>query len=285
LRADGPEGAPLLRLQASDLQASIEGQPAKVVNVVGPGDPLILVVVLDLVGDLNRIDAARTKVAEYVSDTTKERYVALLRAQDGLQVILDPTSNRRQFVEKLEASPVSGFPGLLDTIEQTAEIASSMLQRSRVRVAVLYLTDGGIADYRGDYVSSVVNPSDSGDLSRRFRDRLVQEKISAIASHLNRLAAPLFIVHLEERTDSLNVTYQNGIRQFAGVTGGQAFFGRGLADVPSIIGSALSEIDATYAVALEAPKDWRGQRRLSILGPEGSSLAYRETFEYVQAKK
>ena len=284
LRADGPQG-PLLRLRAGDLKASIEGAPAKVVDLVGPSGPLILVVVLDLVGDLNRIDAARTKVAEHVTEMDKDAYVALLRAQDGLEVLLDPTYNRRQFVEKLEAAPVSGFPGLLDTVEQAAAIASSMLERSRVRVAVLYLTDGGIEDYRGDYVSSVVNPSDSGDLSRRFRDRLVQEKIASIAANLNRYSAPMFFVHLEERTDSLNVAYQNGIRQFAAVTGGQASFGRSLADVPAIVAGALAGIDSSYAVTLEAPEDGRGPLRVAIFGPEGSILTHRESFEYVQRKK
>lgn len=285
LRATDAEGQPLLRLRAADLQVAVEGAPAPVAGLAGPADPLILIVVLDLVGDLNKIDAARTAVAQHVSGMDKDRYTALLRAQDGLQVVLDPTRNRRQFVEKLETAPVSGFPGLLDTVEQTAELASSMMERSKVRVAALYLTDAGIEDYRGDYVSSVVNPSDSGDLSRRFRDRLVQEKISSIAANLGRFSAPLFFVHLEERTDSLNVAYQNGIRQFAGVTGGAAYFSRGLADVPTLVERALGVIEATYAVTITAPADWRGSRRITISGPENATLTHRESFEYVQPRK
>ena len=285
MRASAPDGRPLLRLKPSDLSVTIDGEPAKVTGVAGPSDPLILVVVLDLVGDLNRIDAARTQVAEYVTALGKGRYVALLQAQDGLQVILDPTRNRRQFIEKLEAASVSGFPGLLDSVEQAAEIASSMLRRSNVRAAVLYLTDGEIEDYRGDYVSSVVNPSDSGDLSRRFRDRLVQEKITSIAANLSRLPAPLFFVHLEEQQDSLNVTYQNGIREFASSTGGTAYFARGLADVPSMVERALAEIEATYAVAIEPPAEWRGSRRVEISGPDGAVLAHRESFDYVESDK
>ena len=274
-----------MRLQAEDLQASVDGAKAGIVNVVGPNDPLVLVVVLDLVGDLNKIDAARTKVAEYVTAMQPNQYAALLRAQDGLQVLLDPTRNRRQFVEKLEGAPVSGFPGLLDSVEQTAEIATSMLRGSRVRVAALYLTDGQIADYRGDYSSTVVNPSDSGDLSRRFRDRLVQEKIASIAANLGGSSAPLFFLHLEERTDSLNVAYQNGIRQFAAATGGQAYFSRGLADVPTLVQQALADIEATYIVAIEASEEWRGSERLQVLGPPGSNLTHRETLGSVKPRK
>jgi hypothetical protein len=285
LRAAGPEGQPLIRLHAKDLQASVDGEPSKVASLVGPDGPLIVIVVLDLVGDLNRIDAARSKVAEYVTAMGRNRYVALLQAQDGLQVVLDPTLNRRQFVEKLEAASVTGFPGLLDAVEQTAEIASTMLDRSHVRVATLFLTDSRIEEYRGDYTSSVVNPSDSGDLSRRFRDRLVQEKISSITANLGRLGAPLFFVHLEEQTDSLNVTYQNGIRQFATVTGGQAYFCRGLAEIPTLVERALRDIESIYAVGLEVPGKGRGPRRIAISGPEGANLTHRETLEYVQAEK
>ena len=284
MRAASDDGRPLLRIRARDLAAAIDGQPANVTSLAGPRDPLILLVVVDLVGDLNRIDAARSTVGEYVSAMEKDRFAALLQAQDGLRVILDPTRNRRLFTEKLEAAPVSGFPGLLDSVEQAAEIASSMLQRSQVRVAVLYLTDGEIEDYRGDYVSSVVNPSDSGDLSRRFRDRLVQEKITSITANLARLSAPLFFVHLEEQTDSLNVTYQNGIRAFASATGGTAYFARGLADVPSLVQSALDDIASTYAVELEPPKDWRGQARIELSGPESATLTHRESFDRVQDK-
>ena len=199
--------------------------------------------------------------------------------------MLDPTRNRRQFVEKLEAASVSGFPGLLDSVEQAAEIASSMLARSPVRVAVLYLTDGEIEDYRGDYVSSVVNPSDSGDLSRRFRDRLIQEKISSLAASLGRFSAPLFFVHLEEQNDSLNVAYQNGHTR---VRLGHRRHGllraragrRALAHRPH---------DRGHRVHLYRPRSRTRARRgaaavSSLSSPAAALLTHRPAFEAVQSK-
>ncbi|MCB9385076.1 MAG: hypothetical protein H6509_10700 [Bryobacterales bacterium] len=284
LRADSAEGAPLLRLGKDDLQVTIDSEPAAVADLEDPSSPIIIVVVLDLVDDLNRIDAARSKLAEMASAMGKGQYLALMRAQDGLQVILDPTVNRRQFVEKLEAAPVTGFPGLLDTVEQADAVASAIMQRTKVRVAVLYLTDGQISDYRGDYSSAVVNPSDSGDLSRRFRDRLVQERIASIASNLGRYPAPLFFIHLQERTNSLDVAYQNGIRQFAAVTGGSAYFSRGLADVPQLVDTTVRQILSSYALTVTPASEAYGQRRIAVSGPEGASLTYRETFESVKSK-
>jgi len=73
--------------------------------------------------------------------------------------------------------PVAGSPGLIEAVEQTTAIGDSMLRKSDARVAILFITDGSIHRYRGDYTSSVINPSDNSDLSRRFRDRLIQEKI------------------------------------------------------------------------------------------------------------
>ncbi|MEZ5393083.1 MAG: hypothetical protein R2724_09460 [Bryobacterales bacterium] len=57
---------------------------------------------------------------------------------------------------------------------------------------------------------------------------------------MGRYAAPLFFVHLQERTNSLDVAYQNGIRQFAAVTGGSAYFSRGLADVPQLVETTVT---------------------------------------------
>ncbi len=284
MRASGEQGRPLLRLKAAGLRAAVDGEEARVAAVAGPGSPLILVVVWDLVGDLNRIDAARGRVGEHVRGMGKGRYAALLQAQDGLRVVLDPTRNRRRLIEKLEGASVSGFPGLLDSVERAAEIASAMLEQSEVRVAVLYLTDGEIEDYRGDYISTVVNPSDSGDLSRRFRDRLVQEKIASITASLGRFAAPLFFVHLDEQNDSLNVAYQNGIRAFAAATGGTAYFARGLADVPALVGRALEDIESTYIVTLEGPAEWRGSRRIEISGPKTATLTHRESLDSVEER-
>ncbi|MEZ5393082.1 MAG: hypothetical protein R2724_09455 [Bryobacterales bacterium] len=109
LRADSAEGTPLLRLSKDDLKVTIDAQPAKLANIEGPSSPIIVIVVLDLVDDLNSIDAARSKLGEMASEMGKEQYLALMRAQDGLQVILDPTTNRRQFVEKARGGAGDGI--------------------------------------------------------------------------------------------------------------------------------------------------------------------------------
>ena len=257
---------PATAVQAEELRAAINDVEAPVTASYGPSDPLILLVVLDMVGDLNRIDAARGALASYIQAMGGQTYVALLQAQDGLRTLEDPSQDRARLVERLMASSVSGFPGLLDSIEQVSAIGDSMLARAGVRVAALYLTDGSISAYRGDYVNTVVNPSDSGDLSRRFGDRLIQEKIAALNRSLLEYALPLFVVHLEERNGSQDIAYQNGIMQFAVASGGAAWFSRSVADVPQLVGRALEKIDSHYSLAISAPEGLTGatQLRLSV---------------------
>ena len=283
--AYGPDGNPRMRVPANNVQAWVDEEAARVKDVKRPGDPLVLLLVMDAVGDLNRIDAAREALGEHVKSMGKEWRIAVLQAQDGLQVIQDPTGNRRLIVEKLDGLSVSGFPGLLDSVSEAAAIAHEMLQRSKVRVAVLFVTDGAIEDYRGDYTASVVNPSDRRDLSRRFGDRVIQEKIATLTRTLQGLTAPLFFAHLEERSDSANVAYQNGIAQFAAETGGEAYFVRGVAEVASLVNQALEAISRHYAVTLDASRDLEGAVKLRLEAKNSVRLTYRPSLEIVKENK
>jgi Mg-chelatase subunit ChlD len=283
--ASGPDGRPRTKLAASDLSAWVQDRKVTVMDVRRPGDPLVLLLVMDTVGDLNRIDAARRVPAEHIGSMGEEWHVALLQAQDGLRVVVDPTNNRRQLIEQLNALPVSGFPGLLDSVIEAATVANSIMLRSAVRAAVLYITDGRLEDYRGDYAAAVVNPSDRSDLSRRFRDRLVQERIATTVRALGASAPPLFFVHLEERSSSLDVAYQNGIRQFASETAGEAYFVRGLSEVGVNVRRALERIDLAYNVKLEEPDDLSGALRIRLEAAGPVRLTYRETFDAGQRQK
>ena len=286
--AQGADGRALERVEAGDLKAWINDDPVEVRSLERPGDPLILLVVLDTVGDLNSIDAARATIEARINQMPDSWYVALLEAQDGFRVVLDPTQNRRKLVEELQNSSVSGFPGLLGAVEPAAEIASSMLRKSGVRAAVLFVTDGGIEDYRGDFTSPVVNPSDSGDLSRRFRDRIVQEEMAKLVAAVGSRPAPLFFAHLDERSDTLNVAYQNGIRQFALETAGEALFARSVADVAGQVERLLDRVAASYAVTLGAQGEFQSPLTIRIETSEpGVELRYRQSLavERVKGKK
>ena len=54
--------------QAGFLRARIDGEAASIVDFQGPGDPIVLILVMDTVGDLSRVDAARSHAAAAVSD-------------------------------------------------------------------------------------------------------------------------------------------------------------------------------------------------------------------------
>lgn len=247
--------------------------------MVAPKGDLILLIVMDVIGDLGRIDTTRQALVEQLEDFGGRQYVSLLQAQDGLQVVQDPTRDRKRLRETILNARVASFPGLMGAVEPAARIADSMLEKSGVRVAVLFITDGSIYRYRGDYTSPVINPSDSSDLSRRFRDRLIQEKISAILSSLNVSVAPLFFLHLESHTDPLNVVYENGIQQFAQVTGGEAIFCRSVAEIPAQLGRLMDRISNLYTLTVRASAPLGRRVRLEVEHPDGSELIHRGHLE------
>ena len=97
-----------------------------------------------------------------------------------------------------------GKPGLFETVSPALALADSIMRKSPVRVSVLYITDSNIYNYREDYTNPVINGSDPHDLSRVFPDALIQDKISKLVGEVSSLEAPLFVVHINYRGDTLN---------------------------------------------------------------------------------
>jgi hypothetical protein len=234
-------------------EATVQGRNAKILRVRPPDDPMILLVVLDLTGDLTLVEPAREAAASALNALPGNTWVALLRAQNGLQTIVDPTADRAVVIEGIRSQPVSGPAGLLDSVEPAARLASAMLQKSPVRLATLYLTDSNIFNYREDYTNPVINYSDTRDLSRRFPEALIREKTSKLANALAASAAPLFVVHLAFLRDRLNEAYQTGLRQMSEASGGEALFCRSVAEIPTSVDGAFRKISTHWAIDIELP--------------------------------
>lgn len=264
-------------LKAEQLQATVDGRPAPIVRLHAPSDPLMLLIVLDLVADLSEIDLAREALLSAIREMSPNVYIAVLRAQDGLRVLLDPTTDRDAIAEAILSFPVSGNPGLLETVEAASNLADSILERASVRMALFYITDSNIYSYREDFTNPVINYSDSRDLSRRFPEGLVRDRISKLAAKLSASQTPLFITHLEYRTDRLNEAYQNGLLQVASVTGGQTTFCRSNAEIQPAIANSLKTILSHYGLDLQVPAG-AGENVAVKIETENGSLNHRTRF-------
>jgi hypothetical protein len=270
-----PAGDPIA---AKDLRAAVEGSPAKVLALRGPGDDLMVLIVLDLTGDLPLAAAAKEGLKEQVARLPPNAYVGLLRAQDGLSVLADPTPDRTAVNQQIENLPVSGKAELLDTVQTAEEIADAILAKSAVRVVVLYITDSDVRNYREDFTNPVINPSDTHDLSRRFPETLIQEKISKLSADLLRRQAPLFLVHLRYSSERLNQAYQNGLKQLAEATGGTGVFCQSSAEIPEAIQRVFALIASHYSVALALPDRAGKTVHVQLEAKDGRALNYRSRF-------
>jgi hypothetical protein len=271
------EGDPGRELSAADFHVTIDGAESRVRGVQCPDDELILLLVLDLSsGDLTILDPARQTLVEEIHKLPPKTYVGLLRAQDGLLVLSDPTTDREAIAGHIQLQTPSGKTGLLPTVDTICRIADSMLRKSAVRTAVLYVTDGDVRNYREDFTNPVINSSDSHDLSRRFPETLVQEKIAKLDGVLAAQQAPLFIVDLNQRTDRLNEAYNNGLKQLADATGGMAFFSRSTTDISGAIRQSLQSIQSHYSLTLSVPERIGGRLQMRISTTDnGHTLNYR----------
>lgn len=264
-------------LALKDFHATVDGQEAPLAGLRTPADDLIVLLVLDLVGDLALVEAAKQAVIEQVNRLPANAWVSLLRAQDGLRVLLDPTADREAVAKAVRELNVSGKAGLLDTVESVARVGDAMLAKSAVRLAVLYITDSNVYNYRDDFTNPVINSSDYRDVSRHFPEGLIKERMSRVEDSLAALQPPLFVVHLDYRSDRLNEAYQGGLLKMAAVTGGAGMFCRSLADVGPVIGKAFESIRSHYSLVLRLPE--KPARNLQIRIDSGDrSLNYRSRF-------
>lgn len=249
LRVAAPEQTPPLDRAA--FKATLDGNPVRVLRVRGPKDDLILLVVLDLTGDLTLIDTARTALTEQLAALPKNNWVAVLKSQDVLQVVQDPSPDREKAAAAIREYAATGKAGLLTTIESAAALGDSLLARSNVRVAVLYVTDSNIYNYREDFTNPVINSSDSRDLSRRFPDQLIREKVQKLSDGLASAETPLFFVHLNYFSDPINEAYQRGLLQLAEESGGMGAFCRSRGEIPEAVEKVVAAAATHWSVAVE----------------------------------
>ena len=273
--ADPNEGPPLA---AKNLKARLGGMASRVVDVKGPADDLLLIGVLDLAGDFSLADSAKTALAEEIGKLPPRAEVAVMSAQDGPKVLVDPGADRAPALAAIHDQPVSGKAGMLDTVETVTELADSVLAKSGVRVAVLYVTDSEVENYREDFTNPVINSSDSHDLSRRFPEALIQDKISKVMEVLAQRRAPLFVVHLRYRSDRLGEAYQNGLEQLAEATGGNAIFCRSIEEIADAMHRAVASITSSYSVGLTLPEHPPKVVQVLLEGADNAILHYRTRF-------
>lgn len=267
------EGAPVA---AKDLTVNIDGVKAKLNRLGTPADPLLLHVVLDLVGDLTLVDPAREALIGEINKTTA--LVSLLRAQDGLRVLRDPGTSKVNLEETLRGMAIVGRAGLLDTIAPAAALSDAVLRGARVRSAVLFVTDSVITNYREDYTNPVVNSSDANDMSRRFPEGLIKEKVRQIKEELATTLSPVFIVHLNFLHDRLNEAYQTGLLDLANATGGAAEFCRTSSDIPVQIERAFARLSTLQVADIEVrPGRKPHPLKIAVTG-QGIPLQFRPSY-------
>jgi len=242
-----------------------------------PASPLMLLVVLDLTGDMALIDPAREALKGALAALSSNVWISLLRAQDGLHVLCDPGPDRGVVNSKLDTLETTGRAGLLETLQPASQLAERILHRAPVRTALLFLTDSNIYNYREDYTNPVVNPSDSRDLSRRFPEALIREKTAKLAATLNANDVPIFVHHVAYLRDRLNEAYQTGLQQIAESTGGYATFSRSPGDIPGDVAGVVKKVVGSWAVDLELPS--RTQRTFTVqLNAGGREIQYRTKY-------
>lgn len=248
-QGDPPPGV----LSAADFTVRLNGKEAPVLNARTPRDGQMILVVLDLAGDMTDAQAAKDALSAALETLPASTFVALLRAQDGPTVLVNPTADRAAIAQAIQAAPVTGKAGLLDSLASVETLAEGIASASNVRVATLYVTDSVVRNYREDFANPVINSSDPHDLSRRFPEALIADKMDKVEKSLAARETPLFIVHLRYRTSTLDAAYQGGLKRLAEETAGFSAFSASTAEIPAAIAKAFAAIVSQYTLTVGLP--------------------------------
>ena len=273
---------------AFKFKATLNGKPAEIATQLGPASDQVILVVMDVTGDSSLVDPARQALIGEIEKLPRNTWAGLLRAQDGLHVLADPSPDRHRLSAEIESLPNSGNPGLLDTVQPALALADAMLRKSPVRVSVLYVTDSNIFRYREDYTNPVINQSDPHDLSRRFPEALIEEKVAKLLDATAALQAPLFVVHIHYRGDRLNSAYQNGLETLADSTGGRTNICRSVAEIPEAIATMFARISSGWRLTLNVPPKIHGLAQVRLTGrarEEELRLSWRTHIEAPEKQK
>lgn len=241
-------------LDLKSLKVTVERSHAAIVRVLTPDDPQMLLVVLDLTGDLGAIEPAKDALIAEIGKMPATTYVGVMRAQDGLSVIVDPTPDREPVTNAIRDLTISGRPGLLDVLEAVGRLADSIARKAQVRVAVLHVSDSDVHLYREDFTNPVINSSDPHDLSRRFPETLIQEKMNKFEGRFVALQTPAHLVQLAYRSDRLSEAYQNGLQRLMEGLNGSAVFCRSRAEIGDAIAAAFASIRSEYGLIVAVPE-------------------------------
>ncbi|HTS68964.1 MAG TPA: hypothetical protein VMO17_08260 [Terriglobia bacterium] len=258
--------------------ATFNGKPAPVDSQLGPGSDQIILLIADFTGELALVDAAKQAVTEEINKLPSNAWVGLLRDQDGLHVLADPSPNRQALLDAIKDLGSMGKPGLFETVTPALSLGDALMRKSPVRVAVLYITDSSIYSYREDYTNPVINGSDPHDLSRIFPDALIQDKVSNLVGEINSLEAPLFVVHIIYRGDTLARSYQNALLTLADATGGKGQVCRSVGEIPDAIAAAFARISNAWRLTLKVPPNSHSNAQIHLTCPcagEDARLSWR----------
>lgn len=236
-----------------DLSILAGSEPLRITRQEEPGTPTFLFLAFDLVEAQGPINSAKQALAEEIRKLGPEYWVGLIEAKDTLTVIQDPTKDKALLLKKVAQSHQFGKAGLLESIQVLADFSSALMLRSSFRVAVILVTDSDVSNYRTEYNNPRINRSDRGDLSRRFPGRALQEEIVRLSNVMVRFPVPLLVVHVAPERDSLNRTYQDGLRQVTRATGGQLFLSKSYGDISQTLQEAFEWADSFYAIKFQVP--------------------------------
>ena len=83
-------------LDAKEFRSLLNGKQTPIRRARGPQDDMVILLAMDLTGDLSLVETARKALDPLVESLPATVWVGVLKAHDNLQVLVDPAPDRAE---------------------------------------------------------------------------------------------------------------------------------------------------------------------------------------------
>ncbi|MGH9837401.1 MAG: hypothetical protein ACREEM_01300 [Blastocatellia bacterium] len=98
--------------------------------------------------------------------------------------------------------------------------------------------------------------------------------MSRLSESLSEFTVPLFILHLGQRGDAMNLAYQSGLERIATAAGGRALFCRTNDEIAPALGQLLSRIESAYFIGFDPPSGKSRSAKLRVEVTDAAGKAF-----------
>src|SRR6266508_3869026 len=248
-----PSGQPVHGLQISDFRIEEAGRRQEIAQIGNPDEvPLDIALLLDVSGSTNaRFDFEKQAAATFLKEVLKPSDRATLYMIDRTPILRQAAAdanNASAGLLSIEAASDKGPTAFFDTVMEAAQYLAEKAPPQHRRV-ILVISDG--VDNFSEKIKKAIGETreEQDAIGAAARQRIYDRATAEVQRDVQRADAVFYSINPAGETMHLNLITtrgQEGMRQIADATGGNAFVPDKAEDLEAVFKQIAAELRGQY---------------------------------------